>query len=52
MSEAFDERDAAAVLAGLFAVNAKLADIGVDLLAIRMLENGDEEEEDTGDEDA
>ena len=49
----FDEGDVAAVLGGLFELNAKLADIGIDVQAIRMLmENGDEEEEEPGDDDA
>jgi hypothetical protein len=49
----FDEEDVAAVLGGLFELNAKLADIGVDVQAIRILiENGDEEEEEPGDGDA
>jgi hypothetical protein len=48
----FDEDDVAAVLGGLFELNAKLADIGGDVQAIRiLLENGDEEEEEPGDDD-
>lgn len=51
MEPGFDEQDVTAALVGIFEVNAKLADIGVDVQAIRMLmENGDEEEE-AGDEE-
>ena len=53
MDPPFDEEDVAAVLGGLFELDAKPADIGVDVQAIRILiENGDEEEEEPGDGDA
>lgn len=49
MDAAFDERDVDSILAGVFHMNARLADIAEDIHAIRLLlEDGDEEEEEEG----
>jgi hypothetical protein len=49
---AFDEHDVAAILAGVFDVNAKLEEISVDVWAIRtLLEQGEGDEEEEEDDD-
>ena len=46
MDAAFDDRDKAAILSGIFHLQASLADIADDVWVIRrILEGGDDEEE-------
>ena len=53
MEPEFDDRDVTSILSGLFYVNASLSDIAEDVWAIRLRlegEDGEEEEEDTGED--
>ena len=52
MESRFDERDVSPILGGIFDVNARLVEIGIEVRAIRiLLEDGDEEEEEEAGDD-